>query len=87
VNFEREQGGHSGNRLQTIFRLSMTDIDLNLLARQNERVLTELRGLRDDMRVLTVMAQRHDHSLAAVLEELRAIHQWINGLDEEGVGT
>jgi hypothetical protein len=42
--------------------------------------------VRDDMCVLTVMAQRHDHSLVAVLEELCAIHQWINGLDEE-LGT
>jgi hypothetical protein len=57
----------------------MTDIDLNFLARQNERVLTELRGVRDDMRVLTAMVQRHDHWLANVLEELRAIRQWTIG--------
>jgi len=60
----------------------MSDVDLNFLARQNERVLTELRSVHDDMRVLTAMVMRHDHAMHDVLEELRAIHQWMVGISE-----
>jgi hypothetical protein len=60
----------------------MTEVDLNFIVRQNERVLTELRSVRDDLRVLTAMANRHDHNMADVLDELRAIHQWMIGISD-----
>ena len=44
--------------------------DLNFLARQIERVLTEIGSLRDDNRVLTAMVMRLDANQAAMLEEL-----------------
>jgi hypothetical protein len=49
--------------------------DLNLLARQNERMLNDIAGMRDDIRVMTAMAMRQDSMLARLLDELRAIEQ------------
>ena len=50
----------------------MVEPDLNFLARQNERILTEIGSLRDDMGVLTAIVTRLDGSQAAMLQELRA---------------
>jgi hypothetical protein len=36
----------------------MTELDFNFLARQNERILTELGSLRDDITVLTGITTR-----------------------------
>jgi hypothetical protein len=47
----------------------VADPDLNFLARQNERILTEIANLRDDMAVLTAMVLRLDGSHAALLQE------------------
>lgn len=58
------------------------DVDLNFLARQLDRVLTEARSTRDDIRVLSAMVMRHDHAMADILEELRAIHQSMVGISE-----
>lgn len=59
----------------------MTEIDLNFLARQMERLTTEVGSLRDDMRVLSAMVLRLDNSrdrqealLSDMLHELRAMH-------------
>jgi hypothetical protein len=41
--------------------------NLNLLVRQNERILTEVGSLRDGMAVLTAMVTRLDGSHAALL--------------------
>jgi hypothetical protein len=48
----------------------LADPDLNFLARQNERILTEIASLRDDMAVLTAMVMRLDGSDAALLQKL-----------------
>jgi len=58
----------------------MVEPDFNFLVRQNERILTELRSVRDEMKVQTAMMNRYDHSIGDVLEELRAIHQWMVGV-------
>lgn len=53
----------------------MTDIpdnvDLRLLARQLERVLTRLGAIEDQITVLTGMAIRHDGSLSGIATEFR----------------
>lgn len=63
-------------------------INLEFLAHQNERVLTEVGSMRDDMRVMSAIIGRMDAQLgrmdvrvshtdeimAALLTELRAMH-------------
>jgi len=65
---------HPGDRL--------ADPDLNFLARQNERILTEIASLRDDMAVLTAMVMRLDGSHAALLQETRATHAQIARMND-----
>jgi hypothetical protein len=48
--------------------------DLSLLARQQQQILTEMGGMRDDLVVLTAIAMRQDGTLAALLAEVRAMH-------------
>jgi len=48
--------------------------DLNLIARQLRLVLSEMGSLRDDMNVLTAIAMRQDHTVSALLTEVRAMH-------------
>jgi hypothetical protein len=57
----------------------MTEADLNFLARQNERLITDVASLRDDMRVLTAVVmrldntrERHEGLLADMLREIQA---------------
>jgi hypothetical protein len=60
----------------------MTDADLNFLARQSERILTEIASLRDDMAVLTAMVLRLDGSHSALLQETRATHAQIARMND-----
>jgi hypothetical protein len=60
----------------------MTDADLNFLPRQNERILSEITSLRDDMAVLTAIVMRLDGSHAALLQETRATHTQITRMNE-----
>lgn len=60
----------------------MAEIDLTLIVRQNERIITEIASLRDDMRVLTSIVLRQDSTLTAVLEELRATHVQIARMND-----
>ena len=60
--------------------INLADPDLNFLARQNERILTEIASLRDDMTVLTAMVMRLDGTVGLVLTELRAMHSQHNRL-------
>jgi hypothetical protein len=62
--------------------IKLTDPDLNFLARQNERILTEIASLRDDMAVLTAMVMRLDGSHAALLQETRATHAQITRMND-----
>jgi len=60
----------------------MADPDLNFLVHQNDRILTELGSLRDDMSVLTAMVMRLDGSHAALLHEMRATHAQIARMND-----
>ena len=60
----------------------MADPDLNFLARQNERILTEVASLRDDMPGLTAMVLRLDGSHVALLQETRATHAQITRMND-----
>ena len=62
--------------------INLTDPDLNFLARQNGRILTEIASLRDDMIVLTAMVMRLDGSHAALLQETRATHAQITRMND-----
>jgi hypothetical protein len=57
-------------------------IDLTFIARQNERLVTDMAGLRDDMRVLTAIVMRTDSVLGTLLEEVRATHAQINRMND-----
>jgi hypothetical protein len=59
----------------------MTEADLNFLARQNERLITDVASLRDDMRVLTAIVMRLDNTrerqeglLTDMLREIQAMN-------------
>jgi hypothetical protein len=60
----------------------VVDPDLNFLARQNERILTEIASLRDDMTVLTAIVMRLDGSHVALLQEVRATHTQIARMND-----
>ena len=62
--------------------INLTDPDLNFFARQNERILTEIASLRDNMTVLTAMVMRLDGSHAALLQETRATHAQITRMND-----
>ena len=48
--------------------------DLRFVGRQLKQLTTEISSLRDDMNVMAAMVMRQDHTLGAVLTELRAMH-------------
>ncbi|HEY7299132.1 MAG TPA: hypothetical protein VH684_14600 [Xanthobacteraceae bacterium] len=52
----------------------MAEPDLNFIAKQNERLITDMASLRDDMRVLTAIVMRLDSSMGALTQEMRATH-------------
>ena len=49
-------------------------ITLEFIAAQLQRVLSELRILRDDVDVLAAITRRLDNNQAMMLDELRAMH-------------
>lgn len=60
----------------------MTDPDPNFLARQVERLITDVGSLRDDIGVLTAMGLRTDGLMAALLQETRATHTQIARMND-----
>jgi len=60
----------------------MPDVNLEFLARQMERVLTEVGSLCDDMSVLTALALRLDATMTGVHQELRATHSQIQRMND-----
>ena len=60
---------------RNVVGITMPDPDITFLARQNERMMTEIGTLRDDVRVLSAIIMRLDSAhgalLTAILEELR----------------
>jgi hypothetical protein len=57
-------------------------IDLNFLARQQQRLSLDVASLRDDMQVLTSIVLRLDGTLTALLQETRATHTQIGRMNE-----
>jgi hypothetical protein len=62
--------------------ITLVDADLNFLVLQNERILTSIASLRDDMAVLTAMVMRLEGSHAALLQETRATHAQIARMND-----
>jgi hypothetical protein len=69
--------------------IELADPDLNFLARQIERLVTEVASLRDDMTVLTAMVMRLDGSVirldgshTALLQEMHAVHTQIARMND-----
>jgi hypothetical protein len=65
-------------------------ITLEFLARRNERLISEIGSLRDEMRVMSAILMRRDVSfeksdgtIAALLNELHAIHSQISRMNQE----
>jgi hypothetical protein len=56
--------------------------DLKFLARQNERILTEIGTMRDEQRVQGAMIMRVDTTMALLLDELRATHAQIARMND-----
>jgi len=54
--------------------VGMAEADLNFIARQNERLITDMASLRDDMRVLTAIVMRLDSAMGALTQEMRVTH-------------
>jgi hypothetical protein len=55
----------------------MAEVDLAFLARQMERVISEVGRLRDEMTVHTATLIRLDGTVAGLVHEVRAIHTWM----------
>lgn len=53
---------------------AMTEPDLNFLAKQLDRVLTEIGTLRDEVMVLSAMVIRLDATVDGLKQEIRAVH-------------
>jgi outer membrane murein-binding lipoprotein Lpp len=60
----------------------MVEPDINFLARQIDRLITDVAGVRDDMAVLTAIVLRLDGSMTALLQETRATHAQIARMNE-----
>jgi hypothetical protein len=56
----------------------MTDVSLEFVSRQLDRVLDRLGAIEDQITVLTGMAMRHDGSLAGLAVEIRGLMQSVS---------
>ena len=60
----------------------MPDVDLNFLARQNERILHDLAGVRDELRVQGAMIMRLDGAVASLSEQVQVVHNQIGRIND-----
>lgn len=60
----------------------MADIDLSFIARQNERILADLRAVRDELHVNSAMVQRCSNAVTDQAATLNAIHQWMINMND-----
>jgi hypothetical protein len=60
----------------------MTDVDLNFLARQNERILHDLADLRDELRVQGAMIMRLEGAVASLSEQVHGVHNQIGRIND-----
>ena len=54
----------------------MTDVSLEFVSRQLERVLTEMRGLRQDIDMLTRIVLRVDNTVDALRQDVKSL--WLS---------
>jgi hypothetical protein len=52
----------------------MAKVDFEFLARQMERMINDLAGLKDDVMVLTARVERLDATVQSLVVEVRAMH-------------
>ena len=57
------------------------EIDLGLIARQQQALLAEMAMLRDDMSVLIAVVQRLDGTVSGLVNEIRAPHTQQSRMD------
>jgi hypothetical protein len=55
----------------------MAEVDLSFLVRQNERIITELADIRDELAVHNAAINAQSSSFALVITELRAIRSQV----------
>jgi hypothetical protein len=60
----------------------MADVDLNFLARQNERILHEISGVRDELRVQGAMIMRLEGAVASLSEQMHVVHNQIGRIND-----
>jgi hypothetical protein len=60
----------------------MTDVDLNFLARQNERILHDLASVRDELRVQGAMIMRLEGAVASLSEQVHVVHNQIGRVND-----
>jgi hypothetical protein len=60
----------------------MTDVDLNFLARQNERILSDLATVREEMRVQGAMIMRLEGAVASLSERVHVVHTQISPIND-----
>jgi len=60
----------------------MADIDLQFLARQMERLITDVAPLADETRVLSAIVMRLDSGQGAMLAEMRAIRDQVGRMND-----
>jgi hypothetical protein len=60
----------------------MTDVDLNFLARQNERILSDLVGVRDELRVQGAMIMRLEGAVASLSEQVHVVPNQIGRIND-----
>jgi hypothetical protein len=56
--------------------------DLNFIARQLDRLITDVSSMRDELRVQGAMIMRLDALQTPILEEMRAIHAQIARMND-----
>jgi hypothetical protein len=60
----------------------MTDVDLNLPARQNERILHDLADVRGELRVQGAMIMRLEGAVASLSEQVHGVHNQIGRIND-----
>jgi hypothetical protein len=64
----------------------MTDVDLNFLARQDERILHDLAGVRHELRVHGAMIMRLEGAVASLSEQVHVVHSQIGRINDPPQG-
>jgi len=60
----------------------MADVDFNFLARQNERILYDLAGVGDELRVQGAMTLQLEWAVASLPEQVHVVHNQIGHIND-----